>query len=281
MATPLPDRNSQPVHSQGWKAVVASSASRSHQKHQMRCQDFGGYRVYHQLLVGAIADGWEGARYADLGARLAVETVLSDASLFHDRSAKHRSRSGVLTRDAMISEPQTIRLFTGLLKRVITVLQLQAASNGYRVQELACTLLVFLAMPTGIAAMNVGSGFLVVRPPNADYQLLFQPQPHEPETEPLLVTSPAALQQMQICVQPQPPEFICAATASLRQVAIHPAKGHPFAPFFVPLETYLKETPDSEVERSYLWEFLHSAYLDTHIDHDKTLLLGMPHAETI
>jgi len=60
----------------GWKAIARSSVGTSHQKQQMPCQDYGGWKVVNNVIVGAVADGAGSAKYSDLGAKLAVNTVL-------------------------------------------------------------------------------------------------------------------------------------------------------------------------------------------------------------
>ena len=47
----------------------------------------------------------------------------------------------------------------------------------------------------------------------------------------------------------------------------------PFAPFFNPLEEYLKETPNPEADDDYLVSFLTSERLNQKTDDDKTLVL--------
>ena len=60
-----------------WKAIARSAIGTSHQKQRLPCQDYGDYKILNQTLVGAVADGAGSAKYADIGAKLAVETVLA------------------------------------------------------------------------------------------------------------------------------------------------------------------------------------------------------------
>ena len=59
-----------------WKAVARSATGASHLKQQIPCQDYGGCKVLNDVIIGAIADGAGSAKYADIGAQLAVKTVL-------------------------------------------------------------------------------------------------------------------------------------------------------------------------------------------------------------
>jgi hypothetical protein len=78
---------------------------------------------------------------------------------------------------------------------------------------------------------------------------------------------------MQVVVKPGQPEFICASTDGLERLAIQISDWTPFAPFFNPLEQYLRETDNLEKSDEYLMSFLNSERLNARTDDDKTLLL--------
>ena len=62
-----------------WRAVVRSSVGTRHKKQQQPCQDYGKYCIlnHNDAIVGAVADGAGSAKYSDIGAKLAVETVMA------------------------------------------------------------------------------------------------------------------------------------------------------------------------------------------------------------
>ena len=43
----------------GWKAIARSAVGTSHQKQKIPipCQDCGNYRIFKDVIVGAVADG--------------------------------------------------------------------------------------------------------------------------------------------------------------------------------------------------------------------------------
>lgn len=152
-------------------------------------------------------------------------------------------------------------------------MQTKALRDSYSVNDLACTLLVFIATPNWISAMQIGDGFIVVHPEEEEYQLLFPPDKGEFINETTFVTSVNALNDMQVCVKPGKQRFICASTDGLERVAIQMNNWTPFPPFFKPLEEYLCETTNPEKEDEYIRNFLESDRLNAHTNDDKTLLL--------
>ncbi len=285
-----------------WKAIARSAIGTSHQKQQMPCQDYSGYKIINNALIGAVADGAGSAKYSDVGAKLAVETVLeafteqdiiniaescfSQSSetknqpnwlgkIGSSRRTTDRNGTGsvaILTSESR-AEQQVRQLFTETVKRVVNALKERAASNGYSIEDLACTLLIVVAMPDGVVAMQIGDGFITVRYPEEEPKLLFPPDKGEYINETTFVTSANALKAMRVVVQPGHPEFICASTDGLERLAIRMSDHTPFAPFFQPLEEYLRETDNPEREEEYLMSFLSSDRLNARTDDDKTLLL--------
>ena len=254
-----------------WKAIARSAIGTSHFKQQLPCQDAGGYQILNHVIVGAVADGAGSAKYADVGAELAVQTALGCLTRIAVRLQK-RERFEQL-QPQPLTEEQASRLFTKTVNKVVTALRIQAATKGYSVSDLACTLLVFVATPDWVAAMQIGDGFIAVRCQSEAPQLLFSPDKGEYINETTFVTSANALDALRVYVQTGKPEFICAATDGLERVAIRMSDWTPFAPFFKPLEEYLRASSTPEQEDEYLMRFLDSDRLNARTDDDKTLLL--------
>ena len=254
-----------------WKAVARSAVGTSHLKQQMPCQDYGGCKVLNDVILGVVADGAGSAKHADIGAKLVVKTVLGYLTGIEEW-LQQRKRFWQLNPQPL-SEEQARKLFAKTVKKVVTALEKQAASKGYSVDDLACTLLVVVATPNWVAAMQIGDGFIAVRCQQEAYQLLFPPDKGEYINETTFVTSANALNAMRIGVRSLKPQFICAATDGLERVAIRMSDWTPFTPFFQPLEEYLQETSNPEQEDEYLKNFLDSDRLNARTDDDKTLLL--------
>ncbi len=254
-----------------WKGVARSAIGISHQKQGIVCQDYGDYRILDDVIVGAVADGAGSAKYSDVGSRLAVETVLKYLGGISKYLQKRKRCWQNISQN--FSETEADKLFTKTVNKVIGELGKQAAKEDYSVNDLACTLLVFVATPDWVAAMQIGDGFIVIRSQDAEYQLLFQPDKGEFANETTFITSTNALKEMQVKVITEKQEFICASTDGLEKVAIRLSDWKPFSPFFKPLEEYLHEPVNPEEEDKYLMEFLNSERLNSRTDDDKTLLL--------
>ena len=175
----------------GWKAIARSAVGTSHEKQKIPCQDCGNYRIFNDVIVGAVADGAGSAKYSHFGSELAVETVIkcfADINEYPDKQGFSQP----------LSEMEAKEVFTKFVKDVITALNKKADNNDYFVHYLACTLLVFIATPEWVAAMQIGDGFMVVHSQDAEYQLLFEPDKGEFFNETTFVTSANALEEMQV-----------------------------------------------------------------------------------
>ncbi len=134
-------------------------------------------------------------------------------------------------------------------------------------------MLIVVATPDGVAAMQIGDGFITVRYPDKELQLLFSPDKGEYINETTFVTSTNVLKDMRVIIQLGQPKFICASTDGLERLAIRISDWTPFTPFFEPLEQYLRETDNLEKSDEYLMNFLNSERLNARTDDDKTLFL--------
>lgn len=272
----------------GWRAIARSAVGTRHQEQQQPCQDYGAVvvaapkeeRAGHGVIIGAVADGAGSASHSEVGAKLAVNTTLRYLAA-SEAWLQKRQRSWQSWPQPP-SEALMCKLFTKAVTRSQTQLTQRAIDQGWQPEDLACTLLAFIATPDWLAAMQIGDGFMVVRygraegqgvPASAEYQLLFEPDRGEFANQTTFVTAASALATMQVRVVGQPPLFIAAATDGLERVALRLKDWAPFAPFFRPLEEYLWETPQPEADDAYLMSFLTSERLNQKTDDDKTLVL--------
>ncbi|NET10260.1 MAG: protein phosphatase 2C domain-containing protein [Merismopedia sp. SIO2A8] len=258
----------------GWKTITRSVRGTRHCQQNLSCQDYGLTQVQQGWVMGVVADGAGSAAHSDQGAAIAVQTMLNHLA----------SRDwAILNQDNSDDSTQGIlyKRFVSGLKTVQNALQIQAQQGGYPINSLACTLLGFVATPTGLAAFQVGDGFIVVQlatdpdsqAPSSPYQLLFPPDKGEYANQTTFVTSEEAIATLQSHVLLQAPTFICASTDGLDPVAIRRPDLIPFAPFFQPLNDYLAETTNPEQDDTYIMTFLQSERLNQRTDDDKTLLL--------
>ncbi|MEH2413052.1 PP2C family serine/threonine-protein phosphatase [Nostoc sp.] len=254
-----------------WKVAGDCAIGTSHQNQEIPCQDYGRYLIFNDvIIVGAVADGAGSAKYSDIGAKLAVETVLKCFSDIHESPQNEEESEEGFSQP--LSQEEAEKLFTKIVKIAIGKLHNQADEGGYSVNDLACTLLVFVATPDWVAAMQIGDGFIVMRSHDSEYKLLFQPDKGEFVNETTFITSTNAVKDIPVKVISEKQEFICVSTDGLEKVAIRLSDWEPFSPFFKPLEEYLHESVDPK-EDKYLTEFLNSERLNSRTDDDKTLLL--------
>lgn len=284
-----------------WKAIARSAIGTSHLKQQMPCQDYGNYKIIDRVIIGVVADGAGSAKYSDIGAKLAVNTVLAtitehDLTIITELgSSDSVSESKTKTTSAwklgkllgkndresnsaiaLVQSPaeaKASQIFSKIVNQVIKALSEQATKDNYSIEDLACTLLIVIATPNSVAAMQIGDGFITVCCPEKKPQLLFPPDKGEYINETTFVTSTNALKDMRVVVQAGQPEFICASTDGLERLAIRMSDWTPFTPFFQPLEQYLRETENLEKSDEYLMSFLNSERLNARTDDDKTLFL--------
>ncbi|MBK1987568.1 protein phosphatase 2C domain-containing protein [Sphaerospermopsis aphanizomenoides BCCUSP55] len=251
----------------GWKAIARSATGTSHKDQKIPCQDYGNYRIFNDVIVGAVADGAGSAKYSHIGSKVAVETVIqcfTEINQYPDKQGLSQP----------LDKEEAKKVFTEIVNHVIAELKKQAENKDYSVNDLACTLLVFIATPEWVAAMQIGDGFIVMGSQDTEYQMLFKPDKGEFFNETTFVTSVNALEEMQVEVFSGKQEFICAATDGLEKVAIRFSDWQPFPPFFKPLEEYLRETEKPGCDGdNYIMEFLDSDRLNARTDDDKTLVL--------
>jgi len=262
-----------------WRTICQSAIGSFHVDMGLPCQDYGAYQTLGKdILIGAVADGAGSAKHSDLGAKVAVETAiafLADKINIPDGNKETLAINVTPEKLNRICKP----LFPQLLFQIQQQLERQAHEKQLKIQDLATTLLVFIATSKWLAAMQIGDGFILIKPLGENYQLLFQPDKGEYINETTFITSTNALEEMQIAVLAEPVEFICAATDGVEKVAINYATWQPFSPFFQPLEQYLQTT--EEPLSADLKEFLEREDLNARTTDDKTLLLALWSEKTI
>lgn len=254
-----------------WTTIARSAIGTRHQKQQLPCQDAAAVQILGEVAIGAVADGAGSAALADVGAKLAVKTALQ--SLSRTEAWLQRRQFSWSTLPDFPPIDLLHHLFSKIVQRTQQTLYQQVQSTNSTLDDFACTLLVFLATPRWLAAMQIGDGFIVVRSPDQPYQLLFRPDKGEFANQTNFVTSPDAIATLQVRLWADTPRFICAATDGVERVAIRFRDWTAFPPFFQPLEAYLEEASSLEPDEEYLIDFLTSERLNARTDDDKTLLL--------
>jgi hypothetical protein len=255
----------------GWRAKADSSVGVSHQKRGIPCQDSAHYDFVDEIVIGAVADGAGSAKWAEEGAQIAVK-VATDYLKNWIRSEKKQVLK-VLSRSQKDQQELFTKEFTNILGEVLRGLEKEASRSRSQLKDYACTLLVFVAAPDWLAAMQLGDGFIVIKPRNREYQLLFQPDKGEFANQTTFVTSSNSHRDMKVRISQEPQEFICASTDGLERVAIFFSNWTPSPNFFDPFREYISSQKYLDNDPNYLQAFLSSDLLNGRTDDDKTLLL--------
>lgn len=250
-----------------WRAKADSSEGVSHRRHGIPCQDCTYYDCVGEIVIGAVADGAGSAKRAEESSQITVKVATEYLRDWVQSQSKQLATVGFQ------SQRDAEQVFSAVLERVVAVLQAEALQSGYHLSDYACTLLLFIAAPDWIAAMQLGDGFIVVKPRHDEYQLLFQPDKGEFANETTFVTSTNARYEMKIRIDDGVQEFICASTDGLERVAINLSNWQPSPRFFGPLQEYIGEQEHVDKEPDYLESFLDSDRLNERTDDDKSLLL--------
>ena len=143
-----------------WKAIARSVAGTSHLEKNTPCQDHGDYKPCREYLIGAVSDGAGSRSLSEHGSELAVEVTLK---YFTDILENSRRTN------PFASQSGAEDIFRDLIDRVREAISQKASdwSRDYNRQvsagDFACTLLAFVVFQNGIAAMQLGDGFIVIR----------------------------------------------------------------------------------------------------------------------
>ena len=259
-----------------WKAIARCQVGTSHAATGLPCQDYASYERYEKYCIGAVSDGAGSRSFSEYGSRLAV-----DESLNYLIEKLKCSRN----KNPFSSQTNAEDIFHGLISTVREKINEKAIrlTNELKQQvfpsDLACTLLVFVAFPEGVAAMQLGDGFIVVRDyGSTEYKLLFPSNKDDdlPVNYTTFITSEKEEIEsgLQVGILSNRVSFICASTDGLEGVAINFATQNPYPRFFIPLEQYIQETKEEYLkEDSYITDFLKLEQLNLITSDDKTLLL--------
>ncbi len=269
-AAPAPDvvPAAAPVAGSAWRAVAAFRQGERHRREGQPCEDYAAVRVIGDLLVGVVADGAGSARWSRLGAGLAVRGILS------------RLTAGLVASGAAgaAGPPDAAALracFGTALACGLNRLRGAADARTAVVNDFACTVLALAATPAWAAALQIGDGLIVVRDDTPSYQLMFTPQTGEYVNETRFLTDIDAPAAARFSLSHRAPTFVCLATDGLTAVSIDFRRRRPHAPFFGPIETYLRGAADAGEARQAARAFLGSERLAQRSDDDRALLLAV------
>ena len=246
-----------------WKILAQSVAGSSHQRTGQPCQDARATTCEsvrdESVLLFASADGAGSARFAEVGASLACETVLGRA-LADLRDGL--SVAGI--------ERDTVRYW---LEEGRNALRFEAERRQTTPRELACTLLLGIVGEQAAAFAQIGDGAIVTRYANS-YRPLFWPQGGEYANSTNFITEEDYADRLEFACFEERIDELAAFSDGLQRLALNLAERSGHRPFFEPFFLRLRESQTGEELREPLRQFLESPRVAQRSDDDKTLILA-------
>lgn len=245
-----------------WNTIAISQQGEGHRMMALPCQDSSTIlETENGTIIGVVCDGAGSAKYSDCGARvvsLQLQHYLS-ISFFQD-----------LLMNKMFRKAVAQYMVKGCRETLTDLARVMSCETD----DLACTVLAFVARRNRMVAFQIGDGFIVARfHKTKAFRLLFPPQRGEYANQTYFITTPNVLQRIQIGHWRRRVDFLCAATDGLERVALNTRKGRPHPPFFSPFDDFLRSATGRE-KTTQVSEFLANPQLRSRCDDDLTLLLA-------
>lgn len=243
--------------------ILGSSVTGSlHIQGGLPCQDAYRYELINaDLGVIAVADGLGSVPLSDLGARLAVEAAVETAKnlLLHT--------SG--------DEPETSGIPMKMIQAARECLEDTALREGFRLNEMATTLISVLFYRDCIYTAQVGDGAVVARV-DGSLALLSGPPNSEYANEVTPITCSTWQTNIVTAASGPGAEYLAVFTDGCQRAALlkHPDGYEPFEKFFNPVFSFTADTENLEKAELELGEFLASDKITEYSEDDKTLVLA-------
>jgi serine/threonine protein phosphatase PrpC len=246
-----------------WKLAATSQRGLSHELDGRPCQDAHSVAMASkETLVIVVADGAGSARFAEVGADLAVRT--STEALCRQLAAP-----GPKPEDACLE-----RLLIETVAAVRTALETEAIRRDVPLRELATTLILVIVTPEFVAAAQVGDGAAVVGDRDGKIVGLTLPQLGEYVNEAVFVISPDAMQATQISIWHGETANVAVFSDGLQMICLDMPDCTPHQGFFSPLFNLISEREEGLEVTDELAAFLNSQRVREVTDDDLTLVLA-------
>jgi hypothetical protein len=226
-----------------WRALGASVAGAGHRARGIGCEDASAVEVLDDgTLLVAVADGAGSAPRSSEGSTRAVSAAM----------------------DALLAGADVCAVLHAARR------SLEPVTAGDRMGDLATTLLVVRASPSGIETAQVGDGAVVLRR-DSSLEVVAPDAKGEYLNETVFLTSDGWLDALRVeTVSADGVDAIAVLTDGLQLVALDLATGLPHAPFFAPFFSFVAD--DGDVAQ--LESFLGSERVGERTDDDVTLVVA-------
>jgi hypothetical protein len=244
-----------------WRFAAARSTGTSHLKIGLPCQDrLACVALPHSTLIAAIADGAGSATMSEIGAEIAVNSVISE---LRQTLEAGRTDYAALMREAAAQAREA----------VVT----EATKQGLEPRSFASTLLVLIIGPKGGAALQIGDGVMVVSDGGNGWSWVFWPQRGEYANTTFFLTDDDAIERFQVEALPGAISDIALMSDGLEPLALYYASKTVHEPFFNGMFRPLLQS-DGIKEISHLSEslqqFLSSDQVGSRTDDDVSIILA-------
>ncbi|MEM9922454.1 MAG: PP2C family serine/threonine-protein phosphatase [Cyanobacteria bacterium P01_D01_bin.50] len=246
-----------------WRVVGASVCGTSHVKNSQLCQDAHHWMMLpNNILVAAAADGAGSASLGKVGAMVATEAAIENISLkqVNQHTLGDDTRAKSLLSEAILAAK--------------TAVEEEAIASNRLPKDLATTLIIVVATAEVAVVAQVGDGVAVVKDKVGNLTALTLPDNGEYINETNFLTSPTALDSVQVNVSRQDITNIAILTDGLQMLAINMAVGLPHKPFFLPLFDFVANAQELKGAKEQLVKFLRSEKITQRTDDDLTLIIA-------
>jgi serine/threonine protein phosphatase PrpC len=252
-----------------WRVVAASVLGKSHEKVKQLCQDAHHWELLPEgVLIAAVADGAGSASLGKVGAIVASQTAVETI----------RWQYGVAKSAGELDSEEDDRhwqlLLTNALEAAKKAVEEEAIACKVTPRELATTLIIVVATPNLIAAVQVGDGVAVAGDRAGNITALTEPQRGEYVNETIFLVSPNALENVHVNVWRGVVSNIAMLSDGLQMLALEMSGGKPYAPFFFPMFQFVADVTNERDAQEQLVAFLRSERISKRTDDDLTLLLA-------
>lgn len=246
-----------------WRIVAASVRGASHEHTGQPCQDAHVWRILPTgVLVAAVADGAGSAALAEVGAVTAAQAAVAAIC----------AQASVLP---TLQSDDDWRLFlTDALRAAREAVEREAATRQASPRDLATTLIVAVATPEVVAAVQVGDGATVAGDCDGELFALTTPRHGEYVNETTFLISADALESAQIKVWRGAATHLALFSDGLQHLALNLTTGVPHPPFFAPLFRFVAAATDDAAAHKQLAAFLRSPRVTERTRDDVTLVLA-------
>lgn len=234
-----------------------------HSKEGLPCQDACLYEIISdEFGIIAVADGLGSAPFADLGSRLAVEAAVSYAKN--------------LLMDCPEDGLDMSEIPINMLHAARQCLEGKALEEGFKLTDVATTLITVLFYRDSVYAAQIGDGAVVAKTDGA-LALLCGPSNSEYANEVTPVTCSTWESNLSFAEVSSGAEHIAVFTDGCQRAALlKTVDGYtPFEKFFNPVFSYADEADDLGGSELELGEFLLSEKISEYSEDDKTLVLAV------